>query len=674
MGPSARQPVGSHVPARERRPELIRSDDRRRQFPQREAQRRLRQKEIAWAPAAYGVFLVAVLVIFAFAYTSYAFSKYRGVILPGVHVDQVDVSGMSATQAEAAISNQSAAIGFVPVRLRYGSTLEWQPTRADIGFRPDITGTVNAAMLVGRSESFVVQLLDRLPVHPSHSVPLLYTLRPAGLLRQYVINQIAHGGGSRQGLYSQPHNAQLRIDSSHDWHVYLVHGIPGANLDVNATVNEIHQALGSLSKVVIPLRVFKIQPQVTDADANAVASRVERFLAHPPVIAIGKRVVVTTRAQFGPMFSFGEPTVKGRAGILLNIDSNQVQSFVSSLAAGVDRPPKSARLQFNGGRVQVVSPRRTGRTLDQASAFAALLKVVKGLQPNARLHFKVSVTQPPIDTSNPADLGINSLLGTGETSFVGADSARLQAVTAVAQTLNNLLIPAGQDISFNTIMSSVNWDPTVYDDRPRVVGNRLLPGRDGAMQQVATTFLRALYDAGLPLLERHPHTYRLPWYEPPIGLDAVVAPGRNWDLRFQNDTHHSLLLQAQVQPLRQQVVIYVYGPRLNWHVSVDSGQVTRTYPHGGQIVRHDPALSTGQQQHLAFADDGASTVIQRTITYPNGSAHVDQLHTTYQPSQAVLAIGPGATPTPTPGKPGKSTPSPSVTGTPSVTPTPTFNH
>lgn len=677
MSSSTRQPVGSQLSERERRPELIRPEDRRRRFPRREAQRRLQQKEIAWAPVAYAIFFAAIVIIFSFAYVSYAFSRYRGVILPGVHVNQVDVSGMSETQAANAIEARFNAVGVVPVVLKYGSSLQWRPTDKDIGFYPQVKATVQQAMRVGRSESFVAQLIHRLPLHPSQTVQLLYTLRPPGQLRRYVVAQIARGGPNREGLFSPSRNAGLRIDSAHDWRVYLLPARPGTRLDVTAAVAQFHQALGSLRRVIIPLRVRRIRPQVTNADAASVRTRVNAFLARPPIVRIGRRVIVTTRATFGPMFSFTEPTIKSRTSIRLNIDSNRIQAYISALASGVDREAQNARLSFSGGQVEVVSPKRTGRTLDQAAAFTALQRVVTALKPGARLRFGVKTTQPPLDLTNPASVGISRLLAAGRSSFPGGGDIRLKDITAIAQTLNNQLIPPGGEISFNNL-AGIDWQDRVYNDAPTVVNGQLEPGEGGAMQQVATAFLRALYGAGLQVIERHGHTYRLPWYEPPIGLDALVAPGRNWDLRFQNTTKRYLLLQTDVQPIRQEVTIYVFGPRLRWRVTVGAGRVTRTYPHGPQIVRRDPSLGPGDVRHLAFADDGAATTVQRTIRFPNGSRQVDQLTTVYQPSQAILSVGMAPTPTPTPRRSGPGGPSPTAiptaTGVVGATPTPTFNH
>lgn len=65
------------------------------------------------------------------------------------------------------------------------------------------------------------------------------------------------------------------------------------------------------------------------------------------------------------------------------------------------------------------------------------------------------------------------------------------------------------------------------------------------MCQVSTTLFRAFFFAGLPILERHAHSYQVAYYKPP-GLDAaVIQPYK--DLKVLNDTPGALWIQASVQ-------------------------------------------------------------------------------------------------------------------------------
>ncbi|MBV9279460.1 MAG: VanW family protein [Chloroflexi bacterium] len=677
------QSSDSDAAPRVRPDELIRPDDQRRNFPVREAQRQLQQKERPrWALIAYVVFLAAVLAIGGIAYTTYAFSRYRGEILPGVHVDRVSLAGLTTGQARKLLDNAVYPIYQNPVRLVYRGLL-FQPKAAQLDYQPDVNATVADAEQIGRQGSFVEQLLDRLPIHPDHSVPLVY--KPPGRPLHDYIQALT----TVRRVQQAPVNAWLTIGPGTGYHVVLEHSQPGWVLDVARTERAVRVALGALTTKTVTLAVNGVQPAITDGYALGIRDRVENFLSHPPVIAVGKRVITTTRADFGPALHFSDYVGKQQAVINMNVDPNAVSAYVARLATTFDQQPQNPKFTYNGNSVVIVTARKNGRQLVQDDATAKLLAVVKNLQPNARLHFNVVVTQPPIDVQNPASLGIDRVLGMGETSFQGAGSRRFDDIKAIAGTLDRVLIQPNQEISFNQYVGT-NWDPIVYLEQERDVNGTLVPGRGGAMQQVATTFLRALYNSGLQLEERHAHVHRFGWYEPPVGYDAVVLPSANEDLRFRNTTGKYLFITVRVEPIRQELWIYVYGPKLGWKVSVDPvGKIVKQYPHGSDILKQDPSLAPGDVVHKDWAHDGADTVLERKIVYPNGAVVTDRIKSHYQPWQAVILVGSYPTPTPTPPPKkararatGTATPAGSATpGTPAAsptapgpTPTPTFNH
>lgn len=77
------------------------------------------------------------------------------------------------------------------------------------------------------------------------------------------------------------------------------------------------------------------------------------------------------------------------------------------------------------------------------------------------------------------------------------------------------------------------------------MGDRTETGVGGGVCQVSTTLFRAFFFAGLPILERHAHSYQVAYYKPP-GLDAaVIQPYK--DLKVLNDTPGALWIQASVQ-------------------------------------------------------------------------------------------------------------------------------
>ncbi len=667
MAGDLRQPAGPPSPVRVRRPELIRPADDRRAFTTREAQRRLEQKERPhWALIAYAVFLIAVLLIFSIAYATYAFSRYRGEILPGVHVDQLSLSGLTENQAKNLLDGAALTVYNNPVRLVHG-TQAWSPRAEYIGYKIFTKATVKEAEKVGRQESFLEQLIDRLPIHPDHSVPLVYAIDD-NILRGYIQHWMVHP------LTNPAVSANLQIKQNR---VLLMPSKPGTLLDIGRTVQGVHDALGALTTQTVRIQVNHVLPAITDADAIRVRNRVENFLTNPPVMAVGRRVITTSRADFAPMLRFQPRIGKQRADIVMIVNPDAVRSYVARLASTIDRPAQNAQLDYEAGKVIVLSPRKTGRTLDQTDAFQKLLGVITNLKAHARLRLKVQVTQPPIDLSSPASLGIDTVLGVGETSFQGAPPGRRSDITDIASRLNKVLLQPGQEISFNTLVGP-DWSSKVYVEEERNVNDRLVPGRGGALQQVATTFFRALFASGLQLEERHAHVHRFGWYEPPVGLDAVVSPADNDDLRFRNNTGKYLFVKTRIEPVRRELWIYIYGPKLGWKVSVDPlGKIIKQYAHGPDIIKQDPTLNPGDVRHTAWAHNGADTLDERTIEYPNGSVRTERVYSHYQPWRAVILEGSTkATPTPTPeaSTSTKATPTPTASSTPQPTPTATYDH
>lgn len=678
MAGNVRGTPRSEGPVRVRREELIRPDEQRRDFPSRVAQRHLERREgPRWALFAYGIVLTALLIIGGVTYTTYAFSKYRGVVLPGVYVERTYIGEMTPNQAEFALLQQlSPVFKKGPVKLVYrGQTpLIWSPTMTDIGYHPYVNKTVTAAMKVGRQETFFEQLLDRLPVHPTHVLQLVHSLDGKTARRYIRLNIKPH-------IYRKMVNAHL-VAQGNDLRV--IKESPGVELDMQGSLSALRSVLGSLTVPVLAVHTRNVAPPITDAYATRIRREVENFLSHPPVIALGKHVIVMKRSDLLPMIQFSERQDNHHhtASLVMDVLANAVQHYVAGLAVGVDRNAQIAQLEFNGRHVRIVRPQHTGRRLDQTSAEALLLKAVQSLKPQARLKFAIATTQPAIDTTNPATLGITTFLGGGFTSFQGAGDVRTVDIQNIASTLDNLLISPNEDISFNYLVRT-GWPSRVYNDEETDRGGTLVPGKGGAMQQVATTFLRAMYQVGLQVTERHAHAFRLPWYEDLLGLDAIVSPDGLNDLRFHNNTGKYLFLKTNVQPVRGDISISVYGPNIGWSVHISSPKILKIVHHGSEIVQQDNSLQPGESHRIAWAHDGADVIIHRTVTRRGGKRITDSLMSSYSPNTAIVQVG--SLPTATPRKAKSRTPTPSTTSsatpiaptpglTPGPSPTPTFNH
>ncbi|HET6384653.1 MAG TPA: VanW family protein, partial [Armatimonadota bacterium] len=99
-----------------------------------------------------------------------------------------------------------------------------------------------------------------------------------------------------------------------------------------------------------------------------------------------------------------------------------------------------------------------------------------------------------------------------------------------ASALDGAVIMPGQVFSFNKLVPGWTADRG-YRPAPVSYDGILVDDYGGGVCQTSTTVYNAALLAGLPILERHQHTFA-PSYAPP-GRDAAVAYS-NVDLRFKN--------------------------------------------------------------------------------------------------------------------------------------------
>jgi vancomycin resistance protein YoaR len=650
--------------------------------------RRLRSRRLWVHLIAYVFILIALLAIGVIAYGSYAFSRYSGVILPGVHVDNVALGGMSQDQARTVLLARVNAMKGVPVVFEYGRR-QWHPSPNSLGLHQDVDTTVQEAYALGRSGGIIKEFIDRLPLGRHRSVPLSHSPVSVARARFWLESALV------PVVHRSERPAALSVGADN-----LVHVSPsreGLRLNAQAALTDILRSQGELTiqRFVVPIN--RVYPGVTTQDARAIAARVNGFLKSPPILELADQPPAAsgsstkphvekyklTRQILAPLISFRESSTT----ISPHVDSSALTRYLVGFAQDHSVRPTPADVTFDGGTVTVVSKAKDGWYIRGRVLSAAVLKDYVTLRRNAHVRVAVRTVSPPSSTNNPASLGVTSLLGEGATSLAGAPASRAAAVNCIAAQVNNLLIQPGQQISFdyyaNRPLGSSSqgcaqsqsgeegsWSPTAYRESESVVNGKARPGADGAMQQVATTFFRALYDAGLPLLERHAHAFRFPWYEPPVGLDAVVYANGD-DVRFQNSTGGYVWIVTRVEPLQDKLYVYVYGRDDGWDVTISQPSVSNVVQPGEPVWTTDPSLPKGQTATVRLAEPGEDVTITRDVKVTikgKTTARSDTLFTRYQPQVMVRARGSKTTSTPTP------TPTPSPTATPTPTPTPTSTH
>lgn len=226
-------------------------------------------------------------------------------------------------------------------------------------------------------------------------------------------------------------------------------------------------------------------------------------------------------------------------------------------------------------------------------------------------------------------------LGSGISSFAGSPDFRIKNIRVGSSRVDNYWIGAGEEFNFNRTIGPIT-QKAGFALGYVIKGNSLVKEEGGGLCQVSTTVFRAALNAGLPITERHEHSYQVSYYGKP-GYDAAVyAPLKN--LRWKNDTGGMLMMQVDWNPDEGLLMVSLFGQKDGRKVKVSQAvQRNIKQPPAPRYVA-DPNLKAGQTRRIDLPMPGSQVFVQRTVTYPDGRQQLYKVNSTYVPWAGSIAV------------------------------------
>lgn len=308
----------------------------------------------------------------------------------------------------------------------------------------------------------------------------------------------------------------------------------------------------------------------------------------------------------------------------------QDETALEQLIGQLSRPARPARFVFEKERGWI-AVQKLGYRFDAG----AVLRAYRAALEAGKREFVLPVTpvQPKPSVQDFWQRGIRELVGEATTHFTGSPPSRIHNIRLASSKLDGLQIAPAAVFSFNQSLGPVT-EAAGYQKAWVIQGDRTVWGVGGGVCQVCTTLFRAAYFSGLPIVERHPHSYQVGYYRP-TGLDATTAA--NKDLRFKNDTPGHLLIQASIQG--NSLTFRLFGSKdreVTWQGPM---VLWRTPPLPTRYI-YDASLPAGYRQQIDFAAEGALVRVYRTVRLYSGEVRQDRLESRYKAWGAVYLIGP----------------------------------
>lgn len=323
--------------------------------------------------------------------------------------------------------------------------------------------------------------------------------------------------------------------------------------------------------------------------------------------------------------------------------SKKLEDFLEPVKQNLQIDPVDALFSFQNGKVSTFRPSSEGQTLDTKLLQDRLETLVPQLFHTNSLSIEIPVTVkkllPNVTTDKANNLGIKELVGSGTSLFQHSIESRIYNVTLAAARLNGILVAPGETFSFAKALGDVSAF-TGYKQAYVIQNGKTVLGDGGGVCQVSTTLFRAVLNAGIPVVERHAHAYRVGYYEQdsPVGFDATVYVP-SVDFRFKNDTGNNILIQTVVDPNELRLTFNLYGSKDGRSIDISKPVITNQSPAPPDSYQDDPTLQKGVVKQVDFSAPGATSTFQRTVTKNGRTLIAETYVSNYQPWQAVFLRG-----------------------------------
>ena len=582
-------------------------------------------------------FLLALAALLAIVMTFEA--KHENTIFPGVSVNGTDLTGLTLGQAVVKLNGSLTYPKQGQIFFTDGDS-RWAFNPGQLGYTFEPIGAVGEAFQVGRGKGLLGDLSEQflamksgINIDPS----VVYDQRTAFAVLQEIARQI-----------DKPMiEAAITLEGTD---VKVTEGQVGRKVDIPATLKRLEPFFLTQTSGTVALVIEETTPVLMDVKTTADLAKSilsQDFTIQPADPNFGAGPWVIKTKDLASLLQLERNTDAADAGYRLSLNRPSLLNYLGSIAPSLRVEPVNARMFFNDDRkeIEVVRNAVIGKGLDLELSADQIIREIQTGQHEATL--VMQDIQPAVkDDATAASLGITELIYEGNSYFYGSSADRLQNIRAASASFHGVLVAPGEVFSMAEYLTDISLE-NGYAEAIIIVGDQSVRGIGGGVCQVSTTLFRTAFFAGFPIVERHPHAYRVGYYEQNTngwvdtnlaGLDAsVYVPVV--DFKFRNDTPYWILMETYATDFSLTWKFYSTsdGRSVDWSTTGITNVTTPPEP----VYREDPTLPTGTIKQVDWAVNGATVSVHR-IVYKDGSVYfTDDINTIYVPWPDGYNYGPG---------------------------------
>ena len=481
---------------------------------------------------------------------------------------------------------------------------------ADFNLKYYPVQTSHSALAVGRKANFFQNIGD---LFVSVSVPLSYQFDQRLLSEQIVRLE--------KSLGLSPREATIAVNRGK---IVIQNGTDGLKINQADLTNQLSTMLENGHLTTIKANTLSVSNKLTPQELEVAQKRGTTLIGKNALFYVDDVEVKLTDSDLVALI---DP-----AG---GLNQTTLIQTVKQIAQEVNREPQNPIFVMENDKVSEFAPSKDGLTVDEKKLVTIVVDIEQKLENNLLTTYSTAIpverTFSEYNTGDVNNLGIKELIGKGESDFKGSIASRIHNVGLAASKFQGIIVKPGETMSFNKILGDVSA-LTGYQQAYIIKDGATILGDGGGVCQVSSTMFRAALNAGLPILERQAHAYRVYYYEQNSqpGLDATVYDPSP-DLKIKNNTAYHVLIQTKMDAKKLHLTIEIYGTNDGRKATISKSTISDRTDPLPDIYVDDPTLPTGAVKQIDHQAAGAKITFDYQVEKDGQVMYQKKFISVYQP-------------------------------------------
>ena len=481
---------------------------------------------------------------------------------------------------------------------------------ADFNLKYDPVQTSHSALAVGRKANFFQNISD---LFVSVSIPLSYQFDQQLLSEQIVRLE--------KSLGLSPREATIVVNRGK---IVIQNGTDGLEINQAELINQLSIMLENGHLTTIKANTLSVSNKLTPQELEVAQKRGTTLIGKNALFYVDDVEVKLTDSDLVALI---DP-----AG---GLNQTTLIQTVKQIAQEVNREPQNPIFVMENDKVSEFAPSKDGLTVDEKKLATIVADIEQKLENNLLTTYSTAIpverTFSEYNTGDVNNLGIKELIGKGNSDFKGSIASRIHNVGLSASKFQGIIVKPGETMSFNKILGDVSA-LTGYQQAYIIKDGATILGDGGGVCQVSSTMFRAALNAGLPILERQAHAYRVYYYEQNSqpGLDATVYDPSP-DLKIKNNTAYHVLIQTKMDAKKLHLTIEIYGTNDGRKATISKSTISDRTDPLPDIYVDDPTLPTGVVKQIDHQAAGAKITFDYQVEKDGQVIYQKKFISVYQP-------------------------------------------